>query len=355
MKNFIKKHINKNTIWWLFVLFFSVSMTYASTSWTLWDLFEFISSWGENGNSVVNVYRLDWENIKDNTITSYEIKNWTIQSEDIWSEQITNLHIKDWTITTNDISNGAITENLLDSELAWSFWKWEENGDNIYYNSWSVWIWTDSPSSELEVVGNITSDLPTANSHVATKEYVDNVALAADTTDSNTSWWMTCYYSYPITEWCWEWFFQMPWTYVPTNRSSSIYQHIICCTQPETQKITVGWKSIYAFGYDWQHYMTTPSWCADKTDNPLCIWEDFVIKNQSQAVDYCNNLVYDWFDDWFLPSKIMLERMLDKLNRGNYWTSTFSHSVYYFHCNTSACNTGYTNGTSLLFRCVRQL
>ncbi len=376
MKHFMKKHINKNTIWWLFVLFFFVSITYASTSWTLWDLFEFISSWGENGNSVVNVYRLDWENIKDDTVTSYEIKNgtiqsediwlsqitsfhikdWTIESEDIWIWQITNLHIVDWTITNNNIATWTITENLLDPNLVWSFWKWEEKGDNIYYNSWSVWIWTDTPNSELEVIWNITSDLPLANTHVATKEYVDNVALAADTTDGNTSWWMSCYYAYPKSKWCWNWFFQMPWSYVSTNRSSAIYEHIICCTQTETQKITIGWKSIYAFSDNWQHYVTTPSGCSDKVDNPICIWKDFVIKTQFSAINYCDDLVYDWYDDWRLPddNEIRMMREILYLSENSPYDTLYWTSFVYCYRPYDDYNINWMTG-SYFFRCIRQL
>ncbi len=54
---------------------------------------------------------------------------------------------------------------------------WTANGTNIYNsNSGNVGIGTVSPSAKLEVDGNIIASNPTAANHVATKDYVDNLA-----------------------------------------------------------------------------------------------------------------------------------------------------------------------------------
>ncbi|MDR0859723.1 MAG: hypothetical protein LBO09_01735 [Candidatus Peribacteria bacterium] len=51
---------------------------------------------------------------------------------------------------------------------------WNTNGTNIFYNSGNVGIGINNPTAKLQVNGNIIASNPTANNHVATKEYVDN-------------------------------------------------------------------------------------------------------------------------------------------------------------------------------------
>ena len=346
MTNFLKKHINKNNLWWFLVLFFSMWATYATSSWTIWELFNFFAYESENGINVTDVYRLNWENIKDDTITSYEIKNWTIKWEDIWVWEIAGYHIIDWTIT----------KELLNPTIAWELWKWKGNWDDIYYSTWSVWIWTDSPSTEFEVIWDITAswniitNLPTLNSHVTTKEYVDNVVFAAELWGTNTSWGVTCYYT--SSDICWWWFNQMPWKYTSSSRNSQYFNHNICCTKPVNEQITLWWKSLYAFSTNWNHYVITPSWCNDKTDNPTCIWKDFVQKTTANAINYCDNFIYDWYDDWFLPNKnefILL-----------YWhvSETINNNTYYKIIENTIKIPGFYetyNSSPNYFRCIREL
>ncbi|MDR2541334.1 MAG: hypothetical protein LBD11_06315 [Candidatus Peribacteria bacterium] len=51
---------------------------------------------------------------------------------------------------------------------------WDKNGSNIYYNAGNVGIGINNPTAKLQVNGNVIASNPTANNHVATKEYVDN-------------------------------------------------------------------------------------------------------------------------------------------------------------------------------------
>jgi len=129
-----------------------------------------------------------------------------------------------------------------------SSWAWNKDWNNLYYNNWKVWIWTDEPVTELDVMWDISEnhiklsdkyilknseefniwkwslyknwdnlslsyswvlqntfekDLswsgwyitwknPISNNHLATKEYVDNRISAIW-----GWWWIACYVSTP--------------------------------------------------------------------------------------------------------------------------------------------------------------
>ena len=130
MKNFIKNlQINKTKKTLLLVLLFISFWSIAfATSGTIWNLFNLYTG-SENGVTVTNEYRLIWTNIRDDTITSYEIQDWTIQSSDL---------------------------------AAWVWWKWLSTLSDIYYSAWNVGIWTNTPRSKLDVVwGDLKIDWAT--------------------------------------------------------------------------------------------------------------------------------------------------------------------------------------------------
>lgn len=68
------KNIKKYSIW--FILWVSLISTiwFAANSWSLGSLFTKIS-WNENGSNATGQYRLEWTNIKDWTVTNYELAN----------------------------------------------------------------------------------------------------------------------------------------------------------------------------------------------------------------------------------------------------------------------------------------
>lgn len=70
----------------IWISLFSV-WVFASVSWAgiLWNLFEIITIntkiWDDE---YVWQYRLLWDNIKNNTVDSSEIEDWTVKLEDLW-------------------------------------------------------------------------------------------------------------------------------------------------------------------------------------------------------------------------------------------------------------------------------
>ena len=138
--------LTKNHIGWLAILFIAFSsITYAASSGTLGWLFREISS-GTSENGVplaTNEYRLNGEDIEDNTVTTYEIKNYDIEAIDLATNSVTSEKIVDGTITADDL-----TGSLL---LWWGSSLWSDNAWDIYYASGSVGIWTNTPTEMFEV------------------------------------------------------------------------------------------------------------------------------------------------------------------------------------------------------------
>ena len=123
-----------------------------ANNWVIWDLYKYATNdfwWNYNSNSItIEWYRLDWRNILKNSITSEEIM--------------------DWEIRTADLADNSVTSAKLDNT-------------DLFTMSWLT------INNNLEVDWNITSNLPIANTHSATKQYVDTVVWA--TSVSSNSWW----------------------------------------------------------------------------------------------------------------------------------------------------------------------
>jgi len=95
------KYFVSGLITWLLIVTAGVS---ATPGWTLWGLFELVTI-SQNGYSASPKYVLNWENIKDESITSYEIYNGTIKKEDLNSylgSVVDQVWINNLNISTND-------------------------------------------------------------------------------------------------------------------------------------------------------------------------------------------------------------------------------------------------------------
>lgn len=79
------------------------------------------------------------------------------------------------------------------------------------------------------------------------------------------------------------------------------------------------------------------------------------------AINYCNNLRYGGYDDWYLPSRDELSQLypsrgsIGGFTSGLYWTSTASGAAPAYYCDFSSgsCSTNNKN-TPYLIRCIRR-
>ncbi len=78
------------------------------------------------------------------------------------------------TDSSNPSTNQKLTASEWNSMVSYVKWMRQKNGTKIYYNGWNVWIWTNYPTTKLQVNWNIRANNPIRSYHVATKEYVDN-------------------------------------------------------------------------------------------------------------------------------------------------------------------------------------
>ena len=235
----MKKNITKiKNIWiWIIIwvwLTLSMWVFAATANWTLWELFKLIS-WSENGISVSNVYRLEWSNIEDGTITGYEIDDGTITWDDI-----SNTFVANSAISANSADNADLLDNIdstqflrsdQDDTMNWVLtvqnwlnrvistdsWRWIQS---YWTDAWGSFYDVDSGSYSILWIAeyalfwkweinliwdiNLTWDVSTWWEKLATEEYVDN----------NLWWdtWLTCEYindevnNWNITKYCSSWY-----------------------------------------------------------------------------------------------------------------------------------------------------
>jgi len=212
---FMKKQITKIkniSIWIIFWVWITLSFWVfaATTNWTLWELFNLLVSWTENWISISSEYRLDWSNIKDETVTSYEILDWTITNDDISSsfiaENSEKLDLIDSSQFLRSDQSDTMNWNLtINGWTYWlksywsSYWGYFKDTDGSWYayvgysNYWikaywnSYWwyfkdldstiygvIWYRSYSLFWNGKIRVTWDIYTGWKKVATEQYVDN-------------------------------------------------------------------------------------------------------------------------------------------------------------------------------------
>ena len=122
---------SKYFILWLIVwLSLLWTWVYASVTgaWTLWSLFEKVGS----------VYRLIWDNIKDNTVDSSEIENETLLSEDIKNWEVKNVDLADNSVNSAKVVNNSLTSDDLAANSVWNS-ELQDNLDIQSINNWRNW------------------------------------------------------------------------------------------------------------------------------------------------------------------------------------------------------------------------
>lgn len=206
---------SENTWLWLASLSFNTIWSSNTALWSyamVWNI-----SWNENVGVWVSALE---ENVSWNE--NVAVWNFALQNNSTWSFS-TAVWSNSLYFCYNCEKNTAFWAYSLESNSTWSYntavwyyalnstkWSWNvalwyqawanELGSNKLYidnsntatpliygdfltNKMSVngnlWIWVTDPTEALEVNWNIIADLPTANSHVATKEYVDNTVAAS--------------------------------------------------------------------------------------------------------------------------------------------------------------------------------
>lgn len=224
------KSINKNVIIWILVLTMSFgSVAYWATSWTLWSLFNIITSWNSENWAILGTseYRLNWANIKDGTVTSYEIQDGTLNSADlaadsIWDRELKNnelLNIQKINITDENIwwkiygsnPSGYWWKELVITVADWFAWNNDEifiwphvsgsadgykwyiklASNNILLQSWydwtspirllwNVWIWMFSQGYKLDVNWTIRAFQYNINSDIRYKENISKLKNSLD-------------------------------------------------------------------------------------------------------------------------------------------------------------------------------
>jgi hypothetical protein len=173
-----------------------------------------------------------------------------------------------------------------------------------------------------------------------------------------------CYYTTATA--CMTGYARAPWKY-PVGQDTNI-----CCGLDSSNTCsafqpgsTCQWDTIYAFYLAGSHYMTTPGRC-DNYITPFCNGGidslqlsykaspvDASLANSTMdgsqdttalsttyapapAAQYCYNMIYGWYSDWFLPAINQLQTMVDNRvaigwfsSAGFYWSSTNANVAWW--------------------------
>jgi len=151
-----------------FLLFNNIAL--ADTRWTIWDLFMDHSTYNDLNYSVDDEsnwagwttwdgwdYRLHWENILDNTLTSEEILDNDISEDDIWTDAVWSDEIIDNSIQWIDIWTNAVwNDEIKNSDTFYLSWLYVDQSINV--NDLTVTWEVDMPNLDLD---NLESEIIT--------------------------------------------------------------------------------------------------------------------------------------------------------------------------------------------------
>ena len=115
----------------------------------IWNLKTYIDTNIAN-NFVYNPATDRLENTnRDIKISKKLIINWTLEWKDI---DLSEWGLSDNVIFSNNIKNWTVKkEDFANNVQFWNEEYWKENGLDIYYDLWNIWIWIDTPNEKVEV------------------------------------------------------------------------------------------------------------------------------------------------------------------------------------------------------------
>jgi hypothetical protein len=263
----------------------------------------------------------------------------------IW---VLSLYAFNWSGVSTVTTWTTLTASLRNTTMSTITWSIQTLQDTMVALTWDQTIaWIKTFSSP------IVSTTPTADNQLATKSYVDNV-VSATIWGTWTIWWNIWWGLYAWYLW-WNSIIVTP-AWCTDNATPT------CAWIYSMDTVTKSWN-------DWITYRTTTSatsifsWSSNTTTlstadaNSSAAWTQY-----HQAAKYCNDMVYNWYSDWYLPSKIELwvlywnNASLGGFQPGCYWSSTEfdnNHAWYQSFFN-STCRSEFKN-TSCNVRCIRKL
>ena len=141
----------KSFIAWLIVWISLLTIwAYASTTWTwtLWSLFELVTSLTKSWDDYIWEYRLSWDMIKNDTVDTTELEDWTMEWEDLSQD-------------LQDLINACTDLDPVDPLVSvdWDCWEVDQCTSWIYNDitdslteykwdcKWENW-WSDATCSE---------------------------------------------------------------------------------------------------------------------------------------------------------------------------------------------------------------
>ena len=163
-----------------------------------------------------------------------------------------------------------------------------------------------------------SSQTPNANNQLTTKDYVDTRVLAAWWGDGCSIIWWTCWW------WILAW---LIWGYsiIATPGGCTDSATPTCPWFNSTDTVTKFWNDWFtnrtSIATNYTDWATNTALLVTADSNAWTTWVQ-----QHNAAKYCYDMVYWWYDDWYLPSQV--EVTLIWTNRVIIWWSAWS-SVYY--------------------------
>ena len=105
---------------WLWLIWLT-SYAAVTQPWTIWELFEKITIWStENSNNIITeTYRLNGKNILDDSITSYELADNSVDTASIINYNVTEEKIEQNSIDDSEIENNSISSWSLATNSVW--------------------------------------------------------------------------------------------------------------------------------------------------------------------------------------------------------------------------------------------
>ncbi len=346
-----------------------------------------------------------------------EVKNWKYPTPDeyITISSWTTIYINQWIVWQTVSQNILLNKESKDPKDNTNY-QYSTNWNNTKYQLWT-YLEEDNKTLLSLIPQTYASSIDYTNRYFYTiwdkvwiflsgatnKPLLKTGSLTwVDLSSDNTEY--KIYFSNNTNSWSITWSWSDLVDEIVENQESSW-----TTSNNQSQIENCNWKSIwqpcawwiYAWELNWQKYMTTPGWCTDSSTPTCTWWTDTLTKvwnywngnwtttsitsttdwlwnttalattkdadstttwtQPHLAAKYCYDMVYWWYDDWFLPAKDELNLLY--INRTNiwgfdtnyYWSSTENY-------NTSAWSQRFSDGDQLLnaksnslyVRCIRK-